>query len=76
MDYYKKLFKYRTAGVREYWMVDAEKLRVIVYFFEQDSCPVIYSMEEEIPVGIFKRELWIDFVKVTEELAEVDQNHG
>lgn len=25
MDYYKKLFKYRTAGVREYWVVDSEK---------------------------------------------------
>ena len=25
MDYYTKLFKYRTAGVREYWIVDPEK---------------------------------------------------
>lgn len=25
MDYYIKLFKYRTAGVREYWIVDPEK---------------------------------------------------
>ena len=75
-DMFLKLHKYEAAGVREYWMVDIEKRRVITYFFEQDSCPVIYSMEEEIPVGIFKRELWIDFVKVAEELAEVDQNHG
>lgn len=25
MDYYTKLFKYRTAGVREYWIVDPVK---------------------------------------------------
>ena len=22
MDYFTKLFKYRTAGIREYWIVD------------------------------------------------------
>ena len=30
MDYYKKLFKYRTAGVREYWIVDYERSLVTV----------------------------------------------
>ena len=29
MDYFTKLFKYRTAGVREYWIVDPEKEKVI-----------------------------------------------
>ena len=37
MDYNKKLFKYRTAGVREYWIVDPTKQQIIVYHFEQDS---------------------------------------
>ncbi len=26
MDYYIKLFQYRTAGVKEYWIVDYEKI--------------------------------------------------
>ncbi len=31
MDYYTKLFKYRSAGVREYWIVDHERSLVILY---------------------------------------------
>ena len=37
MDYFKKLFKYRTAGVREYWVVDSERELVTIYNFEKDS---------------------------------------
>lgn len=33
MDYYKKLLKYSTAGVREYWIVDFERNRITVYDF-------------------------------------------
>lgn len=29
MDYFTKLFKYRTAGVREYWIVDPESPHVL-----------------------------------------------
>ena len=32
-----KLFRYRTAGVREYWIVDPAKGRVIVYRFEKQT---------------------------------------
>lgn len=34
LDYYKKLFQYRTAGVMEYWIIDHEKNFIIVYDFE------------------------------------------
>ena len=37
MDYLTKLFKYRTSGVREYWIVDPFKERITVYFFERES---------------------------------------
>ena len=33
MDYLTKLFKYRTAGVREYWIVNPMKQTVQTYFF-------------------------------------------
>ena len=53
MDYYKKLFKYRTAGVREYWIVDSEKNRITVYNFEHDDMQE-YSFGEDVPVGIYE----------------------
>lgn len=53
MDYYKKLFKYRNSGVREYWVVDPEREIVTVYDFEKDNMEE-YSFGEDVPVGIYK----------------------
>ena len=53
MDYFTKLFKYRTAGVREYWIVDPVKERITVYFFEMESVEE-YFFGENIPVGIYE----------------------
>jgi len=59
MDYYKKLLKYNTAGVREYWIVDPLNLRVTVYDFEQDTFGE-YSFSDKVKVGIYD-DLEIDF---------------
>ena len=67
-----KLTKYRDAGVREYWMVDAVKKRVVTYFFEEDELPVIYGFEDEIPVHIYGGELRIDFKEVLAELEVLE----
>lgn len=53
MDYFIKLFKYRTAGVREYWIVDPEKERVTVYNFEKETTDE-YSFNMSVPVGIYE----------------------
>ena len=53
MDYYKKLFKYCTAGVREYWVVDPDRKIVTVYSFEADTM-IEYPFGEEVPVGIYE----------------------
>lgn len=53
MDYYKKLFKYRVAGVREYWVVDPERQLVTVYNFEKETM-YQYSFGEDVPVGIYE----------------------
>ena len=51
--YFTKLFKYRTANVREYWIVDPAKERVIVYGFENETMEE-YTFVEDIPAGIFE----------------------
>lgn len=51
-DYMAKLFKYRTANVREYWIVDPEKQMITVYAFEKDEVEQ-YSFTEEVPSRIF-----------------------
>ena len=53
MDYLTKLFKYRTAGVREYWIVNPMTEIVQTYLFEGMEYSTQYSFEEEIPVGIY-----------------------
>lgn len=53
MDYLIKLFKYQNTGVKEYWIVDAEKNRITVYNFENDTVDE-YSFGEDIPVGIYE----------------------
>ncbi len=53
MDYYTKLFKYRTTGVREYWIVDPEKERVMVYDFERETTDE-YTFNMPVPVGIYE----------------------
>lgn len=55
-----KLVKYKNAGVREYWIVDTDKERVICYFFEEDGLmPNIYRFQDEVPVRIYDGELKI-----------------
>lgn len=51
VDYFTKLFKYRTAGVREYWIVDPVRDLVMVYRFEKEGMEQ-YSFGEDVLVGI------------------------
>ena len=52
-DYGIKLFKYRTAGVREYWIVNPQKNSVMVYDLEKEEKSNQYSFDEEIPACIY-----------------------
>lgn len=58
-DYFTKLFKYRTAGVREYWIVDPDKSRIMVYNFESEDTWE-YSFSDSVKTGIYD-DLTIDF---------------
>ena len=65
MDYNKKLFKYRTAGVREYWIVDPMKQLTIVYNFEHDTFEE-YSFSDKVKAGIYE-DFEIDFAGINIE---------
>lgn len=52
-DYAVKLFKYRTANVREYWIVNPMKKVVQTYVFEGEEDSNLFSFDDEIPVYIF-----------------------
>ena len=59
MDYYTKLFKYRTAGVREYWIIDAAKNQVVVYDFVNGDMAQ-YTLQDSVKAGIYE-DCVIDF---------------
>ena len=62
IDYFTKLFKYRTAGVREYWLVDPDKNRILVYNFESEDTGD-YSFTDSVQSGIYS-DFVIDFGKL------------
>ena len=53
-DYGIKLFKYRTAGVREYWIVNHQKHTVTVYDFEKEERSNQYNFCDDVPVCIYE----------------------
>lgn len=53
MDYLTKLFKYRTAGVREYWIVNPITKTAQVYRFGSVEDSTQYSFDAEISIGIY-----------------------
>lgn len=63
-DYKVKLFKYRSAGVREYWIIDPIDKRVVVHRFEDEIVTSkIYPLDATVKSGIFP-DLEIDFSTV------------
>lgn len=75
-DYYTKTSKYLSADVKEYWIVDLQKQKVIVYYtdkYDNDTDIAIYSFDQPIPVQLYDGELTIDLLSMaafTAELAE------
>ena len=59
-DYITKLGLYHNAGVREYWIVDAQHRQVYVYNMDNDDLTLnAYSFDDTVRVGIYE-DLYID----------------
>lgn len=54
LDYGVKLFKYRTAGAREYWIINPMKHSVMVYDLEHNAKTNQYNFDDLIPSSIYK----------------------
>ena len=59
-DYIRKLYYYKNAGVREYWIVDPRRKIVTVNYFEKNMLNIQYSFDSTIKVHIYE-DLLIDF---------------
>lgn len=70
-DYTKKLLKYMAAGVKEYWILDPYQQKLIVYYFESETCPTIYGFQAPVSVGIYDGELEIQFEYIRKWMEEV-----
>lgn len=59
VDYKDKMHKYMCEGVREYWIIDTDKERVVVHINGEPMMTYIYSFSDEIPVNIYDGKLKI-----------------
>ncbi len=63
-----KLNKYMAAGVKEYWIIDPDRQKVLVYRFWKEEYPVIYGFDAQVPVSIWEDGFAIDFQEVYEHI--------
>lgn len=63
-----KTDKYANAGVREYWIVDSKRERIIVYVMNEEEYYdiALYSFQDRVPISIFDQECVIDFQEIYE----------
>ncbi len=64
-----KLSKYSGANVREYWMVDPDAKKVVVYDLEHDQLPIIYGFGDRVPVAIFDGACEVDFAEIYQDIS-------
>ncbi len=63
-DYIRKLYYYKNAGVREYWIVDPRRKTVTVNYFEGSILNIQYSFDSTIKVNIYD-DLYINFSDIS-----------
>ena len=63
-DYIKKLQKYVDAGVKEYWILDPIKKRMVTYCWKDEFAPHIYPLEGKLPMELYDGVLQIHLEKL------------
>lgn len=67
-DYELKRYKYQNAGVKEYWIVDPVKMRIVIYVFVKDTVPVVCNFEDKIKAYLYP-DFEMDFEQVKKEMV-------
>ncbi|MBQ9061378.1 MAG: Uma2 family endonuclease [Eubacterium sp.] len=71
-DLWLKRQKYKTSGVREYWIVDPDSRQVFVYDFDHSDVPAMYPFSAQIPILLSEGKCRIDFAKISEAIDELN----
>ncbi len=58
-DYNRKMHKYMAAGVREYWIIDPLKEKIITYVEGETLMACVYDFTDHVPVYIYDGRLQI-----------------
>ncbi|WP_330376301.1 Uma2 family endonuclease [Butyrivibrio sp. AE3004] len=56
-----KLIKYKDAGLKEYWIVDTKRQKILVYNFSEDFDLSVYRFNDVVPVGLYEGDCIVDF---------------
>ena len=66
-----KLNKYLNAGVREYWMIDPDKKKLMLYNLQdpQDLIPEIYNFDQTVAITVLDEPCEIDLKDMYEYIA-------
>ena len=67
-----KSAKYQNAGVQEFWLVDPDEEKVMVYDFREGVRMAIYTFEDRIPVLIYDGRLEIDMKEISDYLKSLE----
>ena len=73
-DMLLKTYKYSQAGVLEYWIVDPQKRKIIVYWFAGDPSDPDreeYSFDDVVTIGISDGHCKVDFGAIKRELQGI-----
>lgn len=71
-DTVRKRKKYIAAGVREYWIIDLEKNKLIIYAETNQYTPVIYPLEGKVGIAIYENDLKVDLDVFKEAVAGIE----
>ena len=77
-DNFTKLTLYAEAGVKEYWLVDPDKKRILVYNLADEEGEFVrtYTFEDSVPVGIFDEKCKIDFKAIENYITSLYEENA